>query len=193
MTKRLARLGSVAGVVVAAWLASAAGALAVPVPIAVQLGGQPHAVAVPADVVAAHPGGASGGLTAQAVLQPVGAGGAATNATERVSCWRAYFVNDNSIPFGTEREWINPYWCGNGSAMRGSDSGWHGQTCSILVSCEGESGVGTWYGCGYGCSSLGQQIDGHFAVHTGVTFYVTDTVLYELYPNGGYWSYTYHS
>lgn len=182
MTKRLA----VVAAVVAACLTAASGALAVRLPVDPAI--QPRAVPVPAAVVAAHPDGHPGGLTAV----PVG-GGAMVNATERVSCWRSYFTNDNSIPLGTEQEWINPYWCGNGSVMRGVDSSWHGQTCSILVSCGGESGVATWYGCANGCGSIGQQINGQFAVHLPITLYVTLTVLYELYPDGTFWSYTYHS
>jgi hypothetical protein len=192
MTKRLALVAAV----VAACLTAASGALAarpVPVPVGVPAPVQPQLVPVPAAVVAAHPNGQPGGLTAEAVL-PTAGGGSTTNAAERVSCWRSYFTNDNSIPLGTEKEWINPYWCGgNGSVMRGVDSSWHGQTCSILVSCGGEGGVATWYGCANGCVSIGQQIDGQFAVHPGVTLYVTLTVEYELYPNGNYWSYTYHS
>jgi hypothetical protein len=189
MTKRLA---VVAAIVAACLTAASNGVAARPAPVDATVGAQPVAVAVPAAIVAAHPDGHAGGLTAEPVLQASG-GGATVNAAERVSCWRSYFTNDNSIPIGTEREWINPYWCGNGSVTRGVDASWHGQTCSLLVSCSGESGVGTWYGCPNGCSSIGQQIDGQFAVHPGVTLYVTLTVVYQLYPNGNYWSYTYHS
>jgi hypothetical protein len=190
MAKRLACAAAVAAACLT--IVSSGLAARTPIPVDAGVAVQPAAVAVPAAVAAAHPNGHPGGLTAESVL-PAAGGGASINAAERVSCWRSYFTNDNSIPLGTEKEWINPYWCGNGSVTRGVDSSWHGQSCSILVSCGGESGVGTWYGCPNGCSSIGQQIDGQFAVHTGVTLYVTLTVLYQLYPNGTYWSYTYHS
>jgi len=189
MTKRLA----VAGAIVAVCLTVASGGLAAPAPIGVGVGlaVQPHAVAVPAAVVAAHPNGQVGGLTAEPVAPSVG--GATVSSTERISCWRAYFTYNHSPGVGTEAEWINPYWCGNGSSMRGIDNGWHGQICTILVSCEGESGIGTWYGCGSGCLSIGQQINGYFAVWLGVSINTTLTVIYELYPNGNYWSYYYSS
>ncbi|HEY8704471.1 MAG TPA: hypothetical protein VIL98_06935 [Gaiellaceae bacterium] len=188
MTKHLALVGAI----VAACLTAASGGLAAPIPVGAGLGAQPHAVAVPAAVVAAHPNGQAGGLTAVPVVQPAGAG-ATVNAGERLSCWRAYFTYDHSPGVGAETEWINPYWCGNGSAMRGVDAGWHGQICTILVSCAGESGVGTWYGCANFCGSLGQQIDGHFALWLGVAINTTLTVIYQLYPNGNYWSYFYSS
>ena len=188
MTKRLA----VVTAIVAACLTAATGGLAAPVPIGTGFVAiQPHAVAVPAAVVAAHPDGQAGAVSAVSVLQPTG--GATINATERITCWRAYFTYNHSPGVGTETEWINPYWCGNGSAMRGADAGWHGQICTILVSCAGESGVGTWFGCGSGCGSIGQQINGYFAVWLGVNVNATLTVLYQLYPNGNYWSYYYSS
>jgi hypothetical protein len=187
MTKRLAVLAAI----VATCLTAASGGLAVPTPISAGLTVQPHAVPVPAAVVAAHPEGRSGGITAVAVAPSPGS--ATINAGEAISCWRAYFTNDNSGPWGTEQENINPYWCGNGSAMRGADAGWHWQNCSWLVSCGGENGPGTWYGCGSGCGSLGQQIVGHFRVQILANLGVDLTVLYQLYPNGNYWSYTYHN
>jgi hypothetical protein len=187
MTKRLA----VAGAVVATCLTAASGGLAAPTPIVAGLVVQPRAVPVPAAIVAAHPGGQAGGMTAVAVGSAPGS--ATIDTTEAIGCWRAYFTGDNSGLWGTEQEHINPYWCGNGSAMRGLDAGWHWQSCSWLVSCVGENGPGTWYGCGSGCGSLGQQIVGHFRVEILANLGVDITVLYELYPNGTYWSYTYHN
>jgi hypothetical protein len=187
MTKRLA----VAGAVVATCLTAASGGLAAPTPIVAGLVVQPRAVPVPAAIVAAHPGGQAGGMTAVAVGSAPGS--ATIDTTEAIGCWRAYFTGDNSGLWGTEQEHINPYWCGNGSAMRGLDAGWHWQSCSWLVSCVGENGPGTWYGCGSGCGSVGQQIVGHFRVEVLANLGVDITVLYELYPNGTYWSYTYHN
>jgi hypothetical protein len=187
MTKRLA----VVGAIVATCLTAASAGLAVPTPITAGLTIQPRAVPVPAAVVAAHPQGVSGGMTAVAVSPSPGS--ATINAGEAISCWRSYFTADNSGAWGSEQEHINPYWCGNGSAMRGLDSSWHWQSCSWLVSCAGENGPATWYGCGSGCSSVGQQIVGHFRVQVIANLGVDLTVLYELYPNGTYWSYTYHN
>jgi hypothetical protein len=183
MTKRLA----VAGAMVAACIAAyPAGAATPELPAAATV--QPVEIPVPADVRAAHPDGRAGTLQAVVASRPV-----TPNASEWVGCWRAYFTGDNSGWWGTEQENINPYWCGNGSAMRGVDASWHWQSCSWLVSCGGESGVGTWYGCGYGCGSVGQQIVGHFRVQVVTSLGVDITVLYQLYPNGTYWSYTYHN
>lgn len=151
-------------------------------------------VAVPAEVLAAHPGGTSGVLSAVAAsstsgprIGPIGTGTAS-------SCWRAYFTGDNSLGwFGTEQQHINPFWCGNGYAMRGVDSGWHWQSCTWLVSCTGQDGPATWGGCANGCWSIGQQIVGHFVVYAGFPTSVDITVLYELYGNGQYWDYEYHN
>ena len=154
---------------------------------------QPQAIAVPADVVAAHPNGQPGGLTGVVDVSPAVRPETTANASERVTCWRVYFTADNSSWLGTEKEWINPSWCGNGSVTRSIDPSWHGQSCSFFIGCRGESGIGTWYGCANGCDSIGQQIDGHFSVYYGVTVNVDLTVLYQLYGNGQYWSYTYHN
>jgi hypothetical protein len=187
MTKRLAVMGAI----VATCLAAASGGLAVPTPITAGLTVQPRAVPVPAAVVAAHPDGRTAGITAVAVTPSPGS--VTINAGEAINCWRAYFTNDNSGAWGTEQENINPHWCGNGSAMRGADAGWHWQSCSWLVTCGGENGPGTWYGCASGCGSLGQQIVGHFRVQVLANLGVDLTVLYELYPNGNYWSWMYHN
>jgi hypothetical protein len=188
MTKRLA----VVGAIVATCLAASSSGLAAPTPIAAGLAFQPHEVPVPDAIVAAHPAGQAGAMTAVTVRSP-SPGSATINAGEAVGCWRAYFTGDNSGPWGSEQENINPYWCGNGSAMRGADAGWHWQSCSWLVSCGGENGPVTWYGCANGCGSLGQQIVGHFRVQVLANLGVDITVLYQLYPNGNYWSYTYHN
>jgi hypothetical protein len=189
--KRLAVLGELTAACLAGSSPGFAGApIAAPVTAVVQ----PHAIPVPADVIAAHPNGQPGAFTAVPDLQTAARLGTTPNAEERISCWRSYFTEDYSGDLGTEKESINPYWCGNGSIMRGGDSSWHGQTCSFLVSCRGEGGVGTWYGCPNGCVSLGQQITGHFSVYAILTNVNTDlTVVYELYPNGNYWSYGYHN
>jgi hypothetical protein len=161
-----------------------------PRPIQVELV-QPTAVPVPASVVAAHPDGHPAAVDAVAALKLPGIS-VTPNAAERVNCWRAFFTQDNSGVWGTEQEWINPYWCGNGSAMRGLDSGWHGQSCNWFVTCAGEGGIGTWYGCANGCSSVGQQITGHFRVDYILSQATVDlTVVYQLYPNGNYWAYGY--
>jgi hypothetical protein len=151
---------------------------------------QPFELPVPADIVAAHPNGRPAAI--RAVVVPRRSLLARTDA-ERISCWRAYFSGDNSGAWGAEQENINPYWCGNGSVTRGVDSGWHWQSCSWLVSCGGESEVGTWYGCSSGCSSIGQQIVGHFRVQIITSLGVDITVAYELYGSGGYWSYSWHN
>jgi hypothetical protein len=153
---------------------------------------QPTQLPVPAEIVAAHPGGTAGVLGAATVVRPPSIV-VSPNAEERISCWRAYFTGDNSGWWGSEQENINPSWCGNGSATRGLDSGWHWQSCSWLVSCGGESGVGTWIGCENGCSSVGQQIVGHFRIDVIKVLSVDITVAYELYGNGGYWSYSWHN
>jgi hypothetical protein len=153
---------------------------------------QPTEVAVPASVVAAHPDGWSLGLAAVAAPRRAGIG-VTPNVEERIGCWRAYFTNDHGGWFGEETEWINPYWCGNGHVTRGLDTSWHGQSCSVLVSCAGESGPGTWYGCPYGCGSIGQQIDGHFRVHLVADFSVDLSIAYELYGNGGSWNWVWHN
>jgi hypothetical protein len=185
---------AVLGVLAAACLVGpGAGGAATPIPVPVGAVVQPHAIPVPADVVAAHPNGQAGALTAVPDLQAAARLGTTPNAGERISCWRSYFTEDYSGTLGTEKEWINPYWCGNGSVMRGLDSSWHGQSCSFLVSCHGEGGVGTWYGCENGCVSIGQQITGHLSVYTLVNVNTDLTVVYELYPNGDYWSYGYHN
>lgn len=176
----------------AACIAAAPGGAAVPRPApAIELV-QPAEVPVPASVIAAHPNGQSGVLSAGPVAR-LPSIGATPNADERVSCWRAGFSGDNSGWWGSEQENINPYWCGNGYATRGVDTGWHWQSCSWIVSCEGESGVGTWYGCPNGCSSIGQQIVGHFRVDVIRSLSVDITVAYELYGNGGYWSWSWHN
>ena len=77
--------------------------------------------------------------------------------------------------------------------MRGTDLSWHGQTCSFLVTCRGEGGIGTWYGCANGCTSIGQQIVGHFSVYVLAEVNTDLTVVYQLYPDGTYWSYGYHN
>src|SRR5712691_233100 len=143
---------------------------------------QPFELPVPAEIVAAHPNGNRASLLA--VVVPTSSTFARRDA-ERINCWRGYFTGDNSGWWGTEQENINPSWCGNGSVTRGVDSGWHWQSCSWLVSCTGESGVGTWYGCDYGCSSIGQQIVGHFRVQIFTSLGVDITVAYELYGSGG--------
>jgi hypothetical protein len=186
--KRLAILGLLAACLTGSSSGLAAAPIAAPVAAIVQ----PHAIPVPADVVAAHPNGQPGALTAVPDLQAARLG-ATPNAGERVSCWRSYFTEDYSGHLGTETEWINPAWCGNGSVMKSSDTSWHGQNCSFFVSCHGEGGVGTWYGCSTGCPSLGQQITGHFSVFVGYTVSTDLTVTYEIYPNGDYWSYGYHN
>jgi hypothetical protein len=152
---------------------------------------QPFELPVPADIVAAHPNGRRASL--RAVLVTPRRSLSARKDEERVNCWRGYFDGDNSGPWGTEQENINPYWCGNGSVTRGLDSGWHWQSCSWFVSCNGESGVGTWLGCPYGCSSVGQQIVGHFHVWAVRDLAVDITIAYELYGSGGYWSYSWHN
>jgi hypothetical protein len=151
---------------------------------------QPFELPVPADIVAAHPNGRSASIKAVVVHTR---SLLAKRDAERISCWRAYFTGDNSGPWGSEQENINPYWCGNGSVTRSADSSWHWQSCSWLVSCTGESGVGTWYGCDNGCSSIGQQIIGHFRVQVIVNLGVDITVAYELYGSGGYWGYSWHN
>ena len=186
---------AILGVLAAACLAGPSSVLAAraPVPVPPVDVVQPQAIPVPAAVVAAHPNGQPGGLTAVVAAAPAAQPGTSPTATERVTCWRAYFTADNGSWIGTEKEWINPYWCGNGSVMRGIDASWHGQNCSFFVACHGESGIGTWFGCANGCDSIGQQIDGHFTVYYIVTVSVDVTVLYQLYGNGQYWSYTYHN
>jgi hypothetical protein len=150
----------------------------------------PGQISVPASVIAAHPSGHQLNQSVQTVststlVSPF--------AEERVTCWRAFFTGDNGGWFGDERENINPYWCGNGSVMRSLDSSWHYQNCSILVSCAGETGVGTWTGCTYGCASDGQEITGHFRVNLGYQLTVDETVIYQVYGNGQFWSYAYHN
>jgi hypothetical protein len=185
---------AVLGVLAAACIAGSASArAAIPIPVPSGSVVSPHAIPVPASVIAAHPNGQAGAFTAVADLQAGSRFGTTTNAGERVNCWRAYFTEDYSGTLGTEKEWINPSWCGNGSVMRSLDTSWHGQSCSFLVSCHGEGGIGTWYGCGNGCVSVGQQITGHLAVYTLVNVNTDLTVVYELYPNGDNWSYGYHN
>ena len=134
--KRLAILGALTAACLGGASSGLAGApIAAPATAVIQ----PRAIPVPADVVAAHPNGQPGAFTAVPDLQPAARLGTTPNAEERISCWRSYFTEDYSGDLGTEKEWINPYWCGNGSIMRGGDSGWHGQTCSFLVSCRGET------------------------------------------------------
>jgi hypothetical protein len=153
-----------------------------------------HRLPVPADVLAAHPGG----FALPAVAAVVGTTPAPIRSTaarrdgERITCWRAYFTGDNSGWFGTEQETINPYWCGNGSVLRGEDSSWHYQSCTLLVSCNGESGPFGWIGCTYGCSSYGGEIIGRFTVNLFTGAHVDLTVLFEVYGDGGYWGYVYH-
>jgi hypothetical protein len=166
-------------------IAAAVAALAA-VPAA--LGAPPPQLAVPAAIAAAHPDGQQ--VFPQVIaVAPI----ASPSAAERINCWRSYFTGDNGGIWGTEQEHVNPYWCGNGSTMRGADSSWHYQSCSLLVSCLGETGVGTWYGCPNGCPSLGQQITGHFKVNAGIQLTVDETVVYEVYPNGQSWYYAYHN
>jgi hypothetical protein len=168
-----------------------AGATAAPRPVPIELV-QPTEMPVPVSVIAAHPDGWSPGLTAVAIPRRAGFD-MLPSVEERLSCWRAYFAFDNGGWFGQETEWINPYWCGNGHVTRGVDTSWHGQNCSFLVSCAGENGPGTWYGCPYGCTSIGQQIDGHFRVHLIADLNVDLTIVYELYGSGGYWSWAWHN
>jgi hypothetical protein len=148
----------------------------------------PPPIAVPPAVIAAHPGGEALTATVQTVTTTV-----SPFAAERISCWRSYFTGDNGGWVGTEQETINPGWCGNGTALRSADSSWHYESCSLLVNCTGETGVGTWLGCANGCSSLGQQITGHFRVNVGVLLSVDETVIYQLYGNGQSWYYAYHN
>src|SRR3954469_3600785 len=98
--------------VVAASIA-AAGSAAAPNPIAL-----PH-VSVPAEIVAAHPGGSAASGTAVAVPRPTGT---TPSAGERITCWRQYITGDNSGFWGTEQEYMNPLWCGNGSVVRSIDA-----------------------------------------------------------------------
>lgn len=188
---RLAILGVLAVALVAGPSSALAARTPIPAPVVSVV--QPHAIPVPADVVAAHPNGQSGVLSAVADLQPGARLSVTPNAGERISCWRSYFAEDYSGNLGTEKEWINPYWCGNGSVMRALDTSWHGQSCSFDVSCHGETGIGTWYGCANGCVSLGQEITGHFSVYFLYNVNTDLTVDYELYPNGDYWSYGFHN
>ena len=131
----------------------------------------PGQIPVPASILAAHPNGYALDVTVQPVAQtpgrPTPSAGFSPLAEDRVSCWRSFFTGDNGGWFGTERENINPYWCGTGTVLRSVDSSWHYEDCSLLVSCEGETPVGTWYGCSSGCWSDGQQITGHFTVFLG--------------------------
>jgi hypothetical protein len=191
--KALAILGAVAAACVAVLPASATPASAArPAPLPVELV-LPTAVPVPADVIAAHPDGHPAALDAIAVLRPASIA-VTPNASERISCWRGYFLGDNSGFWGTEQEYINPYWCGNGSVTRGVDPSWHGESCNWFVVCAGETGVATWYGCPNGCASIGQQITGHFRVDLNLSqVSVDETVVYQLYGNGQYWSYAYHN
>jgi hypothetical protein len=186
--KGLALLAALAASLLCALPSGAANPIAAPPTGLVQ----PTQLPVPAEIVAAHPGGVSGVLNVVAVPRPVGIG-VSPNDEDRISCWRGYFSGDNSGWLGEERQSINPYWCGNGSVTRGVDSSWHWQSCSWLVSCRGESGVGTWYGCANGCSSIGQQIVGHFQVDVLKVLSVDITVAYELYAGGGNWSYAWHN
>jgi hypothetical protein len=185
--KSFALTAAVAAACICALPAGAARPAPIPAPDLVQ----PTELAVPADVVAAHPDGAPVAVAAVAMRASVG--GASINAGEAVRCWRAYFTQDNSGPWGIEQEYINPGWCGNGSAMRSLDTGWHGESCSWWVGCAGEDGPATWYGCSYGCGSVGQQITGHFHVQVIWNLSVDNTIVYELYPNGNYWAYGYHN
>lgn len=190
--KTLTLVAAVAAASLTALPAAAARPAPLPPPTAALV--QPTLLPVPASLVAAHPGGRSGVLAAEPAPGPAtGTGGVSTNAEERISCWRAYFSGDNSGPWGSETENVNPYWCGNGSVTRGLDSSWHWQSCSWLVSCGGESGPGTWTGCANGCASIGQQIVGHFRVQIVTSLSVDITVAYQLYGNGGYWSYAWHN
>jgi hypothetical protein len=180
--------------VVLAALVSAPGALA-----ASPLGDAllPQQIPVPAEVIAAHPNGVP--LFARAVAAPVPADAGQPRRTasrrdeERVYCWRAYFTGDNGGWFGTEQEIVNPYWCGNGAVTRSVDQSWHYQSCSLLVSCQGENGPFGWIGCTYGCASYGGEIIGRFSVYLLTEVHVDETVLYELYGNGQYWGYSYHN
>jgi hypothetical protein len=157
----------------------------------------PQQIPVPAEVIAAHPNGVP--LVARAVVAslPADVGNprraASRRDAERVYCWRAYFTGDNGGWFGTEQEVVNPYWCGNGSVMRNVDQSYHYQSCSILVSCQGENGPFGWFGCTYGCASYGGEVIGRFSVYLLTEIHVDETVLYELYGNGQYWSYAYHN
>lgn len=160
----------------------------------------PQQIPVPADVIAAHPNGVP--LFARAIIAqlPAAAGSprrlsssSGRREVERITCWRAYFTGDNGGWFGTEQQIINPYWCGNGSVMRHVDTSWHYQTCSLLVSCQGENGPFTWFGCTYGCTSYGGEIVGRFSVYLLTDVHVDETVLFELYGNGQFWGYAYHN
>jgi hypothetical protein len=188
--ERKMKILATAAALAAACIAALPAAAARPTPLPV-VGLQPTQLPVPAGVIAAHPGGSAGVISAVVARAPTD--GVSTDEAERIGCWRGYFSGDNSGLWGEERETINPYWCGNGNVTRGVDSGWHYQSCSWLVTCGGESGVGTWIGCSSGCGSIGQQIVGHFRVQIVSSFGVDITVAYELYGNGGYWSYAWHN
>jgi hypothetical protein len=172
-------------------LAVVPAAVAAPPPLGDTL--LPRQVPVPPEVIAAHPNGVPVIARAVVATEVGNRRLAARRDTERIYCWRAYFTGDNGGWFGTEQEIINPYWCGNGSVTRNVDQSWHYQSCSILVSCEGENGPFGWYGCTYGCASYGGEIIGRFSVYIFTAVHVDETVLYELYGNGQYWTYAYHN
>lgn len=163
----------------------------------------PTQAAVPAAIVAAHPGGR--------VLQPVrvesvapsvaaaimARDGVAADGERQLSaahrslasgCWRAYFqYTDNSLA-GRAETHVNPLWCGNGSTLTAADNSWHYQICTNVISCLGTSGPFLGSGCAR-CSSAWYTFSGSFSGLAYLAFHFVENVAYGLYGNGQYWSY----
>jgi hypothetical protein len=198
--------------VFAAALAAAAVAVTAPgafaAPPAGARGG-PVEIAVPAEVVAAHPGGrvlhaarveAIDRATAERVVQPDTQPAAADGTTARrlqgarralaSGCWRVYLqITDNSWFFGQAETHVNPAWCGNGYWLTSINNSWRYQICTNLISCQGLAGPYLAAGC-WSCDQAWFQLNGKFSGLLSVGFSFVQHIVWALYGNGQWWAYT---
>jgi hypothetical protein len=199
------KLVHAAAIAAAVAVVAAPGAFAKPPPGARS---GPVEIAVPAEVVAAHPNGralhairveAVDRATAERVVQPDTEPAATGEATARrlqgarralaSGCWRVYLeITDNNWFFGKAETHVNPAWCGNGYWLTSINNSWRYQVCTNLISCNGLSGPYLAVGC-WSCDQAWFQLNGHFSGLLSVGFSFVQHIVWAVYGNGQWWAY----